>query len=169
MNKIITAVFLSTILAVDSAKAAAVPPADYVAAEAIVRKLDSLGVRFVRPTSCPEGLAGKYAPESKTLTLCPVAIQDDSLHIETLTHEAVHVAQECVNGPLVRMVPASRLDSYSKILGKLLQNKWEDVVAYTKGLSDVDRFREWEAYAYEGNPTKVSKILNAVCTSKSQL
>ena len=129
----------------------------------ILDKLQAVGVAIVAPAMCPKNLAGKYVYTTATLTLCPLAYKDVDLMIETITHEAVHAAQHCVNAPLVITVPKHRVNQYSSDIVSAIGNKLTHVHNATKGLNIERRALEYEAYAFESRPELVLDILGKVC------
>jgi hypothetical protein len=161
MKKLITAAFAA--LAIASPAQAYVSDANVAATKGIIQKLRASGVTITQPTMCPDGMAGKYDFTTATLMLCPTAISNEALFVETVAHEATHAAQHCAQGPLVITVREERLDNYAKNVALAIGNKWTHVNHETKNMSDERKMMEYEAYAFEASPTTVLSILNKVC------
>ena len=163
MKKLLTAAAACAALTFATPAQAYVSQADQDATKGIIQKLRATGVTITRPTICPKGMAGKYDFGTATLMLCPSAMNNEALFVETVAHEAVHAAQHCAQGPLVMTVRPERVDGYSKNIAMAIGNKWAHVDAQTQGLDQEQRVMEYEAYAFESRPTTVLSILNKVC------
>jgi hypothetical protein len=163
MKKFLAAAAALTAITLTPPARAYVSEANIGYTKAIIQKLRDKGVTITQPTICPDGMAGKYDFTTATLMLCPAAMSNEALLVETVAHEATHAAQHCVQGPLVTNVREERMDDYVKHVALAVSNKWTHVNNETKHLSEEQKAMEYEAYAFEASPVTVLSILNKVC------
>jgi 3-deoxy-D-arabino-heptulosonate 7-phosphate (DAHP) synthase len=162
MKKLIAAAVAALAIATP-AQAQHVSQADLNYTKAILDKLSKIGVTISTPTICPKDLAGKYDRSTASLMICPVAMENDAIGVETIAHEAIHAAQHCVGGPLADTVLEADRSSYAKDIAAALRGKAEHVYDSTRDLTLERRVAEYEAYAFESSPELVLSILNKVC------
>jgi hypothetical protein len=164
MRRFLAAAAALTAITLTPPAQAYVSEANVAATKGIIQKLRDSGVTITRPTMCPDKMAGKYEFSTATLMLCPSAMSNEALFVETVAHEATHAAQHCVQGPLLMTVRKERVDHYADGLAKAIGNKWRFVDSQTKQLSEREQFMEYEAYAFEASPAMVLSILNKTCS-----
>ena len=89
MRAALTAAFTTLALAAP-AQAYHIDPAHHQ----VLSTVQQLGIRvYVDPVKCSEGMAGYY--NGSTLGLCTENSLDHADYLNTIRHEAVHVAQRC--------------------------------------------------------------------------
>lgn len=112
------------------------------------------------------GKLAAYRFRSKTLVLCKSAFaggdsDDRILKLETITHELVHIVQDCSDG--LSTVSVSALfdqNSHSMMVDRLSQSKLSVI-------EDFYRSSDWalevEAFYLEDRPIRVLKLMDEVC------
>ena len=136
------------------------------------------GVRFVDSKSCPPGLAAKYEPANRTITVCSNNVRTVYHYREAVAHEAIHAAQHCVGLRLGvdTMLPLqTKLAEYDPELAYKWQLMVNELVA-NKGdaLAQSKRFNsrgitaplEREAYAVESQNDLALGLFRAACLGK---
>ena len=121
-------------------------------------------------TICNSGAKlAAYEFVRKTLVLCKIAFSasdgnDEILKLETITHELVHLAQDCKDG--LRNRSASSLfgrDNHLFMVDHLSNDKLLVLEYYESS----DWELEVEAFYLENKPTQVVKLLDQVCSDRS--
>ena len=164
MKKLLAAAAAFAALTLATPAQAYVSQADSDTTKAVIQKLRDIGVSVVLPTTCPRGLAGKYEPGTAVLMLCPAATADESLLVETVAHETVHVVQHCVGGTLASTNTNLDTTKYAKNLAAAIgPTKLPHVFKVTDGMRPVAAVHEYEAYALEDRPDIVLRLLNRFC------
>jgi hypothetical protein len=161
MKKLLTAAF--TALAITNPAQAYVSDANAAITKSIIQKLRDTGVTIVAPKTCPQGLAGKFQPSTAVLMICPAAMASDEMFVETIAHESIHVAQNCVSGLLGQTVPEASRQIWMDGIDAGMAGKWSFVDRATADLSPRQRAAEIEAYAFENSPKAVLTILGKAC------
>ena len=143
--------------------------------KAIANKLHSIGVTTEYGTCAPSehGQAiGSYNFIHNHFCISDV-IQDQQLFEETVTHELVHVIQDCINGG----ISSNEMGSITRWLSEgdvTKENSMdENLMALLRKANKVDHVHEWtshmhsdhkwveiEAYALENSPLFVLQMLN---------
>lgn len=152
-----------------------------VAAQSEMAVVRSAFTRLVRRgvrlsvSECPPGIAGRYQSSTRTLTVCHAAI-GKGLGVETIAHESIHVAQDCLYGRLgdgltgsiyvaLRSARSSSakifLDQVATSLARL--NKADHAIASSRHLDSAGRAAELEAYGFEHDIDRALTIVEATC------
>ena len=122
----------------------------------LMTALDAAGVT-VEAGECPEDTAyGWFLPKEKFIALCTNVIDSEKLAWETLKHEAIHAAQQCINPNMTDTLTTSAfLQKYGN------QSDWEFIKsAYEK----YDWLIELEAFTLMRLPSgEVAGIVNEAC------
>ena len=140
-----------------------------------VTRLKRRGVIPVLQEHCQPGIYGSYNHVTRKLVLCGQAMRDGLL-TETVAHESVHVAQDCVAGAIG---DGHSLPIYWRLLERgdpqaenfratikqslVVRDKVAHALKSTKGMSNSRRTRELEAYGLEHNLYAALKIVEAAC------
>ena len=127
----------------------------------IVDQLDRAGVPVVdgRGTNlCKPGTAGWYSPDKNVMVICGGSY---SYRAETLTHEAVHVAQDCRSGLSSSSLKGiQHRPHYERLVNSLHQSK-VDLIATQ--YDESDWITEVEAFYFETRPREASWLLSDAC------
>jgi hypothetical protein len=127
----------------------------------LVRALKSHGFR-VRIALPPARQAyGLYEAASRTLWLSPLAFEL-GIARQTFLHEAVHAAQSCPDGRVLRPI------GWTLPLQPVVRNEIGGVLVNAYGAQS--RVLEQEAFALQGQPDAVPRLLRALaqrCSSRS--
>ena len=98
------------------------------------------------------GAYGQFVPASRTLWLAPIA-WELGIGRQTFLHEAVHAVQSCPGGPLTPIGWTLRLDPVVRQeIGGIL----------TRSYHHGSRLLEQEAFALQGQPDAVARLLAAL-------
>ena len=125
-------------------------PADL---QPLVRVLRSHGFR-VRIALPPQRRAyGQYEPASRTLWLSPLSFEL-GIARQTFLHEAVHAAQSCPDGKVLRPI------GWTLPLQPVVRNEIGGLVL--NGYAVHNRVLEQEAFALQGQPDAVPLLLRAL-------
>lgn len=167
MNKLISSIAASALMLVTAAPAKAVTVGDFI------QRLRTIGITIVYD-DC-DGSYGVYSPTRNEMCINQELLDPTqrALFDETLTHESVHVVQDCMdedNGvasnylvPIITAFHTSGEDT-TKLKQYVAQNLPESVYDFVYGIKDpVERKAEIEAYSLEGDPELVYEILRAAC------
>jgi len=148
-------------------------PAEAVTRNQFVSRLKQIGVTLTRG-NC-DGAYGTYNPYSNTMCLNDQLFErgNEQVWDNTITHEAVHVAQDCVNGfhegtlvAFVNDMNARGLDT-TKLKSFVSQKLDPSYIAYIKRIDDpARRDAEYEAYALESSPDLVYDMLSSLCLER---
>ena len=159
------------------ARAAAQPPrpAEPVASAGI-DQLRRLGVAVVVEPACGgPGQLATYNMGLNQLCLSAQLEQQPRLREQVLRHELVHVVQDCLDGldtptslTLAQGLRSTGAFSDQQLAGFFLQylraqGNLKHVVATTAPLPQDSRQREIEAYALQGDPALVQRLLVTRC------
>ena len=138
--------------------------------------LARLGVEvLVQPQCGGPGQLATYNMGLNQLCLSRALTQQPSLRQRVLNHELVHVVQDCLDGletptslTLAQGLRASGAFSDAQLAGFFLQylraqGNLQHVVATTAALPQDSRQREIEAYALQGDPALVRRLLATRC------
>ena len=141
-------------------------------------QMRSFGVRVEVVSTCSNNTnaVGTYNRRSNILCIATSHIDHDGLLIETVTHEAVHVIQDCLGGGLHSAGQRSIADYLIKNRGfsaKAVVEQFKTLhhssLNHTrKVLTDADdrtREMEFEAYALESHPARVFDLLKLTCAT----
>lgn len=118
------AIALTTVVAPVAAEAASLTPGQHK----LVNTLDASGVT-VEAGECPTDEAyGWFLPSKKFIAICTNVVDSESTAWETLRHEAVHAAQQCMNPNMTStLTTPAFLQKYGN------QSEWEFIKsAYEK-------------------------------------
>lgn len=170
--------FLATVAAVATA-CVSIPSAEAALNHtAIVEKLRSIGVTTSYGECAgdghhpPAGVLGSYNSKDNHFCISKTVTTTEQLD-EVVTHELVHVVQDCIAGG----IGSPNLGSITRylsggdtvhetlldqgLIGTLLrQNKMDHVEKYTAHMPDSAKFTEIEAYSLENSPLFVLKLLS---------
>ena len=141
-----------------------------------VDQLQRLGVAVVVQPQCGgPGQLATYNMGSNQLCLSADLERQPLLREQVLRHELVHVVQDCLDGletptslTLAQGLRATGAFSDQQLAGFFLQylraqGNLQHVVATTAPLSQDSRQREIEAYALQGDPALVQRLLLTRC------
>ena len=122
----------------------------------LMQALNAAGVT-VEAGECPEDTAyGWFLPKEKFIALCTNVIDSEKVAWQTLKHEAIHAAQQCINPSMTSTVTTPAfLQKYGN------QSDWEFIKsAYEK----YDWMIEMEAFTLMRLPSgEVAGIVNKAC------
>lgn len=163
MKRLVAAAAALAALCFTSPARAYVSEANIGYTKAIIQKLRDTGVTIVRPTTCPRSLVGKYEPSTAVLMLCPSAMADEELFVQTVAHESIHAVQHCVGGPLANVNGHSAEDNAKTLVEAIGRDKLPHVLRVIQGLGPVAAINEYEAYALEDFPDIALGLLNRFC------
>ena len=127
----------------------AILPADL---RSLVQQLARHGFRLLFAAPPEPGAYGQFVPASRTLYLAPISLEL-GIARQTLLHEAVHAAQSCPDGRLTPIGWSLRLDP--------VVNR-EISAILLRGYHHSNRLLEREAFAMQGQPDAVGRILAAL-------
>lgn len=107
-----------------------------------------------------------YQFARKTLVLCRIAfstmdVNDEITKLETITHELVHLAQDCKDG--LRNRSASNLFSRENHLFMVDHLSNEKLIVLEDSYKSSDWALEVEAFYLENRPLRVLELLDQVC------
>ena len=126
----------------------------------LVKQLYQVGVAVVdgRGTNgCPEGVAGWYSGEDNLMVICGGS---HAFRSETLTHEAVHVVQDCRAGLNNATLSGPSEKFFRQLASGLAQSKVDLIV----NQYDKSKWaRETEAFYFETRPEMVRAAMTNVC------
>ena len=147
-----------------------------VAAEPGLASLRRLGVQVLEAPSCGgPGQLATYNMGLNQLCLSTELQRQPQLRERVLRHELVHVVQDCLDGldtptslTLAQGLRATDAFSDQQLEGFFLhylraQGNLQHVVATTAPLPQDSRQREIEAYALQGDPALVGRLLATRC------
>jgi len=156
-----------------SVLAAAVPAAE---SPSLSEQLQRLGVQLREAPNCGgPGQLATYNMGLNQLCLSTELRRQPALRERVLHHELVHVVQDCLDGldtptslTLAQGLRASGAFSDQQLAGFFLQylraqGNLQHVVATTAPLPQDSRQREIEAYALQGDPPLVRRLLQTRC------
>ncbi len=129
--------------------------------EGLIRALEGVGVQVAIAEDCPPRMKGRYLSEAgmRRLTLCPNNFRRATDLRDTLTHEAVHVAQFCSRGLLFS--PRER----AAMLDRLPERQRRSLLLYPSR----EIAREIEARALEAQPPQVAVLVARHCQPMPKL
>ena len=170
---------IKRIAAAFAACALTVTPGEAVTRNEFVARLKTIGVELIRHDTCqPEGeepVFGSYDAGTNTMCVNNSLFEagNEALWDETVTHEAVHVMQDCINGfdegTLVSFIDHAiengiDTEPLREFVSKNLSpNYYEFINSIENGfIRDV----EIEAYALEQSPDLVYDMLSSVCLER---
>ena len=167
------------IAAAFAACALTVTPGEAVTRNEFVARLKQIGVNLVHhPTCQPAGLEpvfGMYNPSTNTMCINSelFAPGQEALWDETVTHEAVHVMQDCINGfdeeTLVSFLDYALENDHdtTKLREYMTKNLSPDYYEFINAIEDGHiRDAEIEAYALESDPQLVYEMMESVCLER---
>ena len=167
MNKFISSIAASALMLVSAAPAKAVTVGDFM------QRLQTIGITVVYG-ECDNSY-GMYSPVRNEMCINRDLLDPTkrALFDETLTHEAVHVIQDCmdkdggVNGDyLIPIISAFNIagEDTTKLKQYVSENLPENMYDFLREIDDsVLQKAEIEAYAMESDPELVYDILRAAC------
>lgn len=142
--------------------------------EDAARRLMRRGVRFA-VRECSPGIAGLYRSSERLLTICHAAIRR-GLTVETIAHEAVHVAQDCAYGSLgdslsgpiywrLREADPSTAAGFLEVITSSLvsRDKSSHVLASSRNLRAAGGASEIEAYGIEHSINGALSLVETLC------
>ena len=166
MNKFIASLAASALMLLTPTAAEA------VTRDAFIERLREIGVTFTSG-DCNDGM-GSYKPGPNILCINDqlfAAGQSDLLD-ETLTHEAVHVVQDCMDPggflsdsltPIITSLEESDVDT-DGLKDYVSKNLRPTYIEFLNGIENyVVKTAEIEAYSLESDPDLVYKMLEAAC------
>ena len=166
MNNIISSIAASALMLVTAAPAKAVTIGDFF------ERLQTIGITVVY-NDC-DGALGMYSPTRNQLCINEKLLDPSqrALFDETLTHEAVHVVQDCMeeggvaSDYLIPIITAFNIqgEDTTKLKQYVSDNLSETYYSFINGIEDpVIQKAEIEAYSLESDPELVYDILRAAC------
>ena len=141
----------------------------------LIERLEQLGVVIDRLERCGPGVErAAYNMGVNRLCLSQGLRDEPGLQLDVLTHEAIHVVQDCLDG---LETPSSSTISLmlqsqggfspsqvDKFLSHQLDSSMADhVLTVTRMLGPLQRQREVEAYALQGQTGMVESMLSRHC------
>ena len=141
----------------------------------LIERLESLGVAIDRLDRCGPGLeSAAYNMGVNRLCLSEGLRDEPALQLDVLLHEAIHVVQDCLDGldtpsssTISLMLEAHGGFSSAqvdKFLAHHLDPSTADhVLQVTQSLGPLQRHREVEAYALQGQTGMVESLLARYC------
>lgn len=153
-------------------------PAAAQSERAVIRdaatRLMRRGVRF-SVEECSPGIAGMYLSSQRLLTICHAGVHA-GLTVETIAHEAVHIAQDClygelgdgVSGPIYWLLRDARsplaADFLSTVTNSLVgRNKSTHALSVSRNLGAAGAASELEAYSFEHSISTALAMVEAAC------
>jgi hypothetical protein len=151
-----------------------------LSAEAVTRlefveRLQNVGIELTSG-EC-DGAFGMYSPSKNLMCINDKLFEQGQQNMfdETITHEAVHVIQDCLaeggiqGNTLIPMITAMRendMDTSGLVdyVNKNLTDAYADYISEIK--EPVVAVAETEAYALESNPDLVYNLLGSMCTAE---
>ena len=107
---------------------------------------------------CQPGVAGWYTPVENFMVICDGSY---AYRAETLTHEAVHVAQDCRTGLQSNSLGGiTHRPHFEKLAGGLHQSKVDLIV---DNYAKEDWVTETEAFYFETRPSDASWLVADAC------
>jgi hypothetical protein len=119
----------------------------------LVRALKGHGFRLRIALPPARQAYGQYEPASRTLWLSPLSFELGIAH-QTFLHEAVHAAQSCPDGKVLRPV------GWTLPLQPVVRKEISGVLL--NGYAAQSRTLEQEAFALQGQPDAVARLLQAL-------
>jgi hypothetical protein len=142
----------------------------------MIRQLQSAGVNVVLKEHCIENLYGHYHKSKRQVTLCKRSA-DNGLLVETITHEMVHVIQDCLEGRLgdnqstslyvysLQQGEPRQADRLKNGVLSKLKRRYKSI-DLPELLDPNLKVQEYEAYALEDNPDQVVKLFRSACLNR---
>ena len=151
-----------------------------ISAEAVTRmefveRLEDIGIELVS-NDC-KGSFGMYSPSTNTMCINEDLFAEDQqdLFDETITHEAVHVIQDCMTDdglkgktltPMITALKKRNVDT-TGLVDFVNKNFSEDYSELINGMdNEVRALAEIEAYSMEDHHHMVYEILGSACLAK---
>lgn len=125
-------------------------PADL---QPLVRALQSHGFQLRIALPPAPRAYGQYVPASRTLWLSPLSFEL-GIARQTFLHEAVHAAQSCPGGRVLRPI------GWSLPLQPVVRQEISGILL--NAYANHSRELEQEAFALQGQPDAVSRLLRAL-------
>ena len=141
----------------------------------LIERLEGLGVEIDRLERCGPGLErAAYNMGVNRLCLSQGLRDDPGLQLDVLTHEAIHVVQDCLDGldtpsssTISLMLQSqggfSRVQVDKFFAHHLDPSTADHVLQVTQALGPLQRRREVEAYALQGHTGMVESLLARHC------
>ena len=148
-------------------------PAKAVTVGDFMKRLQTIGITVVYE-DC-DGAFGMYSPVRNEMCINANLLDptERALFDETLTHESVHVIQDCMDEDggvnssyLVPIITAFNIEGEdtTKLKQYVAENLPETMYDFLNGIeNDVIQKAEIEAYSMESDPELVYDILRAAC------
>jgi len=166
MNNIISSIATSALLLISAAPAKAVTLNDFMG------RLRTIGITVIYE-DCG-GAFGRYSPTRNEMCINADLLDPTqrALFDETLTHEAVHVVQDCMDEGgvesdyLIPIITAFHIEGEdtTKLKQYVSENFPTNLYSFIEDMDDeVIQKAEIEAYALESDPKLVFQILEAAC------
>ena len=167
------------IAAAFAACALTVTPGEAVTRNEFIARLKHVGVTLVQHPTCQdyglEPVFGTYNASTNTMCINSDLFEpgQEALWDETVTHETVHVIQDCINGfdeeTLVSFIShaiENDLDT-EPLVEYVSKNLSPNYYEFVQGIEDgFIRDVEIEAYALEGNPQLVYEMMSSICLER---
>ncbi len=137
-------------------------------------QMRSVGVYISVKNLCPiRDAVASYDSETNVLCIAASRVRSKAFLTETVTHEAVHVIQDCLGGGLLSP-NTSTIGEYLIKKGMNPQTVAEQFkllnrssISHTRSIlrksSEHTGVREFEAYSLEGSPHRVLSLLRNAC------
>ena len=167
MNNILSALAASALMLVSTAPAKAVTVGDFM------KRLQTIGITVVYE-DC-DGAFGMYSPVTNEMCINAQLLDPTkrALFDETLTHESVHVVQDCMDEDggvdshyLIPIINAFNIagEDTTKLKQYVSENFPDHLYSFIEDMDDeVLQKAEIEAYAMETDSPLVYDILKAAC------
>ena len=170
MNKLLSSLAASALMLVSAMPAKAVTVSDFM------KRLQTIGITVIYD-EC-DGAFGVYSPTRNEMCINAQLLDPTqrALFDETLTHESVHVIQDCMDEDggvdsdyLVPIINAFNLagEDTTKLKQYVAENLPEHLYSFLEDIEDeVIQKAEIEAYSMESDPELVYDILRAACLAE---
>lgn len=170
MKKLISSIAASALMLITTAPAQAVTLRDFI------QRLETIGITIVYG-DCDNSY-GMYSPVRNEMCINKDLLdpRERAMFDETLTHESVHVIQDCMDEDggvdseyLVPIINAFHIagEDTTKLKQYVSENFPDHLYSFIDDIKDeVVQKAEIEAYSMEGDPELVYSILQAACLAE---
>ena len=170
MNKLLTSLTASALMLASAAPAKAVTVGDFM------KRLQTIGITVVYD-DCDNAF-GMYSPVQNEMCINAELLDptERAMFDETLTHESVHVIQDCMDPDggvdshyLIPIINAFNIagEDTTKLKRYVSENFPSNLYSFIEDMDDeVLQKAEMEAYSMESDPELVYDILQAACLAE---
>jgi hypothetical protein len=101
-----------------------------------------------------------YSPVADAIIMCPNAIPNAEMYVESFTHEAVHLVQDCRAGLRNEEMYVGDEDYVISVAKALPEHKFTNII---RSYSEEDYIYEIEAFYFETKPLAVAEGVQNFC------